>query len=136
MLSGHWAVGEALRALHRSINMMEETYLVDNIKEQVCFVSTNLTADLAASRKGAHKLEYVLPDGVNERIGYARQPLAKGQRAEKNAKEQARTYFYLSVHWQKWPDDGKWQKPLTGFPAGGLADFDPECSLSADMGVS
>ena len=70
--------------------MMAETYLVDNIKEQVCFVSTDLQSDLAASRKGTHKLDYVLPDGVNERIGYARQPLGKGERTEKSAKEQAR----------------------------------------------
>jgi len=70
--------------------MMAETYLVDNVKEQVCFVSTDLKSDLVASRKGTHKLEYVLPDGVNERIGYARQPLGKGGRTEKNGKEQAR----------------------------------------------
>lgn len=69
--------------------MMEETYLVDSIKEQVCFVSTDLAAGLAAARKGAHKLEYVLPDGVSERLGYARQPLGKRERTEKNAKEQA-----------------------------------------------
>ena len=56
----------------------------------MCFVSTDLRADLAAARKGTHKLEYVLPDGVNERIGYARQPLGKGERAEKNSKEQVR----------------------------------------------
>ena len=64
---------------------------MDNIKERVCFVSTDLASDLAASRKGTHKLEYVLPDGVNERIGFARKPLAKGEHTEKNAKEQART---------------------------------------------
>ncbi|CAK0737459.1 hypothetical protein CVIRNUC_000916 [Coccomyxa viridis] len=69
--------------------MMEETYLVDSIKEQVCFVSTDLASDLAAAWKGVHKLEYVLPDGVSERLGYARQPLGKRERTEKNAKEQA-----------------------------------------------
>ena len=73
--------------------MMEETYLVDNIKEQVCFVSRDLASDLAASRKGTHKLEYVLPDGVNERIGYPRKPLAKGEHTKKNAKEQVRPFF-------------------------------------------
>ncbi len=75
--------------------MMAETYLVDNIKEQVCFVSTDLQSDLVASRKGTHKLEYILPDGINERIGYARQPLGKGARTEKNAKEQARPSYSL-----------------------------------------
>ncbi len=94
-LSSQW-----LRALHRSINMMEETYLVDNIKEQVCFVSTHLASDLTASRKGTHKLEYVLPDGVNERIGYARKPLAKGEHTEKNAKEQARPILSRCAEFQ------------------------------------
>jgi hypothetical protein len=64
---------------------------------QVCFVSTDLRADLADARKGTHKLEYVLPDGVNERIGYARQPLGKGERADKNSKEQVRALTRSSL---------------------------------------
>ena len=63
----------------------------------MCFISTDLRADLAASHKGTHKLEYVLPDGINERIGYARQPLGKGERAEKNSKEQARALTRSSL---------------------------------------
>jgi hypothetical protein len=56
----------------------------------------DLQADLAAACKGTHKLEYVLPDGVNERIGYARQPLGRGERAEKNSKEQVRALIKSS----------------------------------------
>lgn len=57
--------------------MMEETYLVEHIKEAVCFVSAELDADLAAARAGSHKLEYVLPDGVSEQLGHVRQPQPK-----------------------------------------------------------
>lgn len=39
--------------LCRSINMMDEGYLLEHIKEQLCFVSTDLPADLAAARKRA-----------------------------------------------------------------------------------
>lgn len=52
--------------------MMEETYLMDHIKEQLCFVSQNVTKDLAASkgRKSIHRRVYVLPDGVTSRLGH------------------------------------------------------------------
>ena len=61
--------------------MMDETYLVEHVKEAVCFVSRDLRADLAAARGGKHKLEYVLPDGVNQQLGYARAPQPRGAAA-------------------------------------------------------
>ena len=54
--------------------MMEETALVDAIKEAACFVSGDLAADLAAARAGGHRLEYVLPNGVTNLCGYVRPP--------------------------------------------------------------
>ena len=72
--------------------MMEETYLVEHVKEAVCFVSTDMKADLAAARAGKHKLEYVLPDGVNQQLGCARAPAPKrAPHADKDsaAREQA-----------------------------------------------
>ncbi|BDA44347.1 Actin-related protein 6 [Coccomyxa sp. Obi] len=75
---------------YRSINMMEETYLVEHIKDAVCFVSADLKADLAAARAGTHKLEYVLPDGVNEQLGHVRQPQPRerGKLSDKSNREQ------------------------------------------------
>ncbi|EIE26065.1 Actin/actin-like protein [Coccomyxa subellipsoidea C-169] len=77
---------------YRSINMMEETYLVEHIKDTVCFVSADLRADLAGARAGAHRLEYVLPDGVNEQLGHVRQPQprerGKQAAADKSSREQ------------------------------------------------
>jgi actin-related protein 6 len=60
----------------RSINLMEETFLVERIKDQVAFVSLEPDADLERSRGKASpfRLEYVLPDGVKEVWGHVRQP--------------------------------------------------------------
>lgn len=47
--------------------MMDETFLVESVKEQLCFVSSNVRADLKlASQPGLrspHRREYVLPCG-------------------------------------------------------------------------
>ena len=52
--------------------MMEETFLMNHIKEELCFVSQYTLADLALSkgRKSTHKRVYVLPDGVHSRLGH------------------------------------------------------------------
>ena len=52
--------------------MMEETFLMNHIKEELCFVSQDALADLALSkgRKSTHKRVYVLPDGVHSRLGH------------------------------------------------------------------
>lgn len=62
--------------------MMEETYLMERVKEQLCFVSPDAVADLARSRvptSSPHRIDYVLPDGVHNLRGFARQPLTAAQ---------------------------------------------------------
>ena len=56
--------------------MMEETYLMEYIKEQACFVSTDLRSDLLKSRarQSPNRREYVLPDGVSSTTGFLRTP--------------------------------------------------------------
>lgn len=66
----------------RSINMMEETYLVEHIKEASCFVSQDLAADITAAKAGVHRREFVLPDGVSNGSGFLRLPLTKDQMRE------------------------------------------------------
>lgn len=68
---------------------MEETYLMEHIKEVACFVSQDLGADLAAAKAGRHRCEYVLPDGLTNGKGYLRLPLTKEQlkEAAKQGKE-------------------------------------------------
>ncbi len=56
--------------------MMDETYLVEHIKDELCFVSQDVRADLATARqpglKSPHRREYLLPDGVTSTWGRVR----------------------------------------------------------------
>lgn len=56
--------------------MMDESFLVQMIKDAACFVSPDAGADLRAahSRASPHRLEYVLPDGLHNTRGYVRDP--------------------------------------------------------------
>jgi len=57
---------------------MEETYIVNDVKEKCCYVSTQFSADLEAWRADESRntivQEYVLPDFSRNRRGYIRQP--------------------------------------------------------------
>ncbi len=59
---------------------MDESLLVELIKDAVCFVSPDAKADLAKAHGKAspHRLEYVLPDGLHNTRGYVRDPVAAG----------------------------------------------------------
>ncbi|ORX56874.1 actin-related protein 6 [Hesseltinella vesiculosa] len=61
----------------RHYDMMEETYIINNVKETCCFVSQDALVDLATSRlppDGNPILqEYVLPDFTNTTRGHIRQ---------------------------------------------------------------
>lgn len=62
---------------YRSLNMMDETYLMDMVKEQLCFVSQDVKSDLRAAQVAArspHRRDFVLPDGVHNLRGYIRDP--------------------------------------------------------------
>lgn len=57
---------------------MDEGYLMEHIKEQLCFVSQDPGADLAASKGQAskHRRLYILPDGVTSKTGHVYDPEA------------------------------------------------------------
>lgn len=61
---------------YRSINMMDEAYLLEHIKDRLCFVSLDIHKDLASSkqRDSPHKREWLLPDGVTSTWGTLRDP--------------------------------------------------------------
>lgn len=71
---------------------MEESYLVEHIKDSVCFVSCDLQLDLkmAHSSNSPHKLEYVLPDGFTNLTGFSRkpEPAVKGRLASAPAQKE------------------------------------------------
>ncbi|XP_073007705.1 actin-related protein 6 isoform X3 [Typha latifolia] len=68
---------------YRSLNVMDETLLIDHAKEKLCFVSLDVSRDLRlASRSGTDnpfRCTYVLPDGVTHTKGYIKD-LSEAQR--------------------------------------------------------
>ncbi|KAL1093924.1 hypothetical protein V6Z11_D06G061400 [Gossypium hirsutum] len=65
---------------YRSINVMDETFLMDDVKEKLCFVSLDVETDLQIARKqgkdNLFRCTYVLPDGVTHKKGYVEDPEA------------------------------------------------------------
>lgn len=57
-------------ACRRSINLMDEFLLIEHIKDQLCFVSQDAIADLAASRGRNSKYKWVTPGGRGQ-VGMA-----------------------------------------------------------------
>lgn len=64
-------------ASFRQWNMMDETYIINEIKESCCYVSTNFKQDLEATRANPRSngvvQEYILPDFSANRPGHVRQ---------------------------------------------------------------
>lgn len=61
---------------YRQLNVMDETYVINQVKEDSCFVSQDFMKDMEiASKKGAENpiaKDYVLPDYTSIRRGYLR----------------------------------------------------------------
>lgn len=61
---------------YRQLNVMDESYVINQAKEDVCFVSQDFGGDMAvARRRGAENTivrDYVLPDFTTVRRGYVR----------------------------------------------------------------
>ncbi|KAL6006258.1 Actin-related protein 6 [Asimina triloba] len=61
---------------YRAINVMDETFIIDDVKEKLCFVSLDVAKDLQISRKHGKdnllKCTYVLPDGVTHTKGFVK----------------------------------------------------------------
>lgn len=66
---------------YRQLNVLDETYVMNQVKEDACFVTQDLYSDMSITRqKGpANTLlrEYVLPDYTNVKSGYMREPSSK-----------------------------------------------------------
>ncbi|XP_042437907.1 actin-related protein 6-like [Zingiber officinale] len=61
---------------YRSVNVMDETLIIDHAKEKLCFVSLDVSRDLRLARRGGKqnpfKCTYVLPDGIEHTKGYVK----------------------------------------------------------------
>ncbi|OMO81165.1 Actin-related protein [Corchorus capsularis] len=65
---------------YRAVNVMDETFLMDDVKEKLCFVSLDVDRDLQNARKhgkdNLFRCTYVLPDGVTHTKGFVKDPEA------------------------------------------------------------
>lgn len=63
---------------YRHYNLMDQTYIVNRVKETCCYVSQRFATDLEECRLHPRRnnifQEYVLPDFSANRLGYVRQP--------------------------------------------------------------
>ncbi|KAF5945846.1 hypothetical protein HYC85_016074 [Camellia sinensis] len=63
---------------YRSVNVMDETFIMDDVKEKLCFVSLDVERDLQIARRSGRdnlfRCTYVLPDGVTHTKGYIKDP--------------------------------------------------------------
>ncbi|XP_059613013.1 actin-related protein 6 [Phlebotomus argentipes] len=61
---------------YRQLNVMDESYVINQVKEDSCFVSQNFTEDMKIARKrhpdNTIIREYILPDFTSIRRGYLR----------------------------------------------------------------
>lgn len=73
---------------YRQLHVLDETYLMNQVKEDVCFVSTDFMEDMKIAKKrfpeNTIMREYVLPDYSTIRRGYVRKVEETGQRAKDN----------------------------------------------------
>ncbi|KAL3839809.1 hypothetical protein ACJIZ3_024400 [Penstemon smallii] len=63
---------------YRSINVMDESFIMDDVKEKLCFVSLDVQRDLTIARRPGNdnvfRCTYVLPDGVTYMRGFVKDP--------------------------------------------------------------
>ncbi|GKV17018.1 hypothetical protein SLEP1_g27577 [Rubroshorea leprosula] len=61
---------------YRAVNVMDETFIMDDVKEKLCFVSLDPERDLQMARKPGRqnllRCTYVLPDGVSDTKGFVK----------------------------------------------------------------
>lgn len=79
---------------YRHLNVMDESYVVNQIKEDVCFVSQNFADDMRvhtdAKKRAEVTVEYMLPDFTTVKRGYIRQSPAKNTISEDSDQQSMR----------------------------------------------
>ena len=77
---------------YRQLHVMDETYVMNQVKEDTCFVSQNFVSDMEIARKKGSAnstiREYVLPDFTNRRRGFLREQITKSSSQKQQTDEQ------------------------------------------------
>uniref|UniRef100_A0A1I8NQ06 Actin-related protein 6 n=1 Tax=Stomoxys calcitrans TaxID=35570 RepID=A0A1I8NQ06_STOCA len=79
---------------YRHLNVMDESYVVNQIKEDVCFVSQNFADDMRvhsdAKKRSEVAVEYMLPDFTTVKRGYIRKSPSKNPISEDSDQQSLR----------------------------------------------
>ncbi|GBG92461.1 hypothetical protein CBR_g55542 [Chara braunii] len=117
---------------YRAWNVMDETYIMEDVKEKLCFVSGNLLSDLEEARKPTSYLrcEYVLPDGLKHKRGFVKNPQSAAIAFERLRRGQQRGVDRVGRDSLKVEEDGN------GMPASGGAARAGRTASGAGVGLS
>ena len=66
-----------MQVSYRSMNLKDEPYLVEQIKDQVCYVADDAEVEMKRAfpkAKSQVSKEFVLPDGVHNERGFVQDP--------------------------------------------------------------
>eukprot|EP00300_Choanocystis_sp_HF-7_P036151 c5139_g1_i2.p1 GENE.c5139_g1_i2~~c5139_g1_i2.p1 ORF type:complete len:435 (+),score=104.41 c5139_g1_i2:1-1305(+) len=119
---------------YRAWNMMDETLLINHIKEQLCFVSDDFARDLRATHKDKANndilREYVLPDHETSHTGFVRDPeLTRSLRKQRkqtdedgNSKPVEDQQVLVMNNERICVPELLFQPPMVGVPQRGLSD--------------
>mmetsp|Transcript_30039 Transcript_30039/g.84763 ORF Transcript_30039/g.84763 Transcript_30039/m.84763 type:complete len:413 (-) Transcript_30039:59-1297(-) len=106
---------------YRSLNMMDETYLMEVVKDNISFISSNAPADLVLAKQKHSPLavEYVLPDGVHNLRGFTRDLKDAPPRKSKESLEQTLTL----ANERFMPMEALFRPPDIGLQQAGVAEL-------------
>ncbi|BBN03542.1 actin-related protein 6 [Marchantia polymorpha subsp. ruderalis] len=75
---------------YRAWNMMDETYIMEDVKEKLCLCSLDTAADLDVARSRGRSnyflCDYILPDGIKHKRGFVKNPQAASAYMHKRKK--------------------------------------------------
>ena len=68
---------------YRQLHVLDETYVMNQVKEDACYVSQDFFKDMAQAQKNRGQnliaCDYILPDFTNRRRGFIREPISRPQ---------------------------------------------------------
>ena len=82
-------------AFNRQLNVMDETFVINQVKEDACFVSLDFNGDMKIARSKQDNTilrDYVLPDFTTIKRGYVRS--LKDSTGKATSGEQVNYYYY------------------------------------------
>uniref|UniRef100_A0A915KUA3 Actin-related protein 6 n=1 Tax=Romanomermis culicivorax TaxID=13658 RepID=A0A915KUA3_ROMCU len=71
---------------YRQLHVMEETYVINQCKEDTCFVSQDFISDLTTAKNSStYCVDYVLPDFVTTNRGFVKESVPKDEKSDEQS---------------------------------------------------